>query len=232
VIQSGGDGKASATLAEAEQAGLAFARGKGIADDAADALQRLRALPADAVVDGLNLAALFTPDAGPRTFTGPVADGRIAVAPEPAYASGAFHHGPVMIGATGDDIGGRDGFMVAGARHMAGALAAQGVPVHYYRFDYVAPAARTPETKGAAHASEIPFFFHTEAVKYGDAITAADRRVGTLASGYLANFVKSGDPNGAGLPAWTPYEPRAHTMLEFDATGQAHSGPDPWAAGP
>jgi len=232
VIQSGGDGKASTTLADAEQAGLAFARGKDIADDAADALRRLRALPADAVVDGLNLATRSTPGDGPRTFTGPLVDGRIAVAPEQAYASGAFNHGPVMIGATGDDIGGRDGFMVAGARDMAGALAAQGVTVRYYRFDYVAPAARMPETKGAAHASEIPFFFHTEAVKYGAATTGADRRVGALASGYLANFVKSGDPNGAGLPAWAPYESRTHTMLEFDANGQAHSGPDPWVAVP
>lgn len=229
VIQSGGEGVLSGDVAQATQASLAFARGKGIGDDAPDALARLRALPAAEVVDGLNLATFWQATPGPRTFSSPVVDGTVAVDAAAAYASGHFSHVPVMVGATGDDIGGRDGYMVAGARRVAATLSAQGVPVHYYRFDYVAASARTAQTRGAAHASEIPFFFHTEAIKYGDATTAADRRVGAMASGYLANFVRTGDPNGPGLPAWAPYAPATHTMLEFGAQGDARSGPDPWA---
>jgi para-nitrobenzyl esterase len=33
--------------------------------------------------------------------------------------------------------------------------------------------------------------------------TAEDRAVSRLTQGYFANFVKTGDPNGAGLPQWT-----------------------------
>ena len=229
VIQSGGDITPSGTSEDAQAASLAFARGKGIADDATDALQRLRALPAEDVVDGLNLEALFAPTAGPRTFSSPVADGVVAVDLQQAHATGAVARVPVMVGATSDDIGGRDGFMVAGARRTAEAFATLGVPVYYYRYDYVAESARTEQTKGAAHAAEIPFFFHTEAIKYGDATTARDRRAGALASGYLANFVRTGDPNGKDLPAWTPYDPKTHTLLEFTRDGGATSTPDPWA---
>lgn len=229
VIQSGGDGNAHGTLADAEQAGLAFARGKGIADDADDALARLRALPAEAVVDGLDLTALFTPSTGPRTFSSPVVDGTVAVDSAAAYRSGAFQHVPVMIGATSDDIGGRDGYMVAGARRVATLLAGQDVPVHSYRFSYVADSARADALRGAPHASEIPFFFRTESIKYGADTSAGDRAVGTLASAYLVNFVRSGDPNGSGLPAWQAYEPQRHTLLEFDAEGGAGSKADPWA---
>ena len=229
VIQSGGDGNAHGTLADAEQAGLAFARGKGIADDADDALARLRALPAEAVVDGLDLTALFTPSTGPRTFSSPVVDGTVAVDSAAAYRSGAFQHVPVMIGATSDDIGGRDGYMVAGARRVATLLAGQDVPVHYYRFSYVADSARADAPRGAPHASEIPFFFRTESIKYGADTSAGDRAVGTLASAYLVNFVRSGDPNGGGLPPWQAYEPQRHTLLEFDAEGGAGSKADPWA---
>jgi para-nitrobenzyl esterase len=230
VIQSGGDIAPSGTPADAQRASLAFARGKGIADTAPDALARLRALPAEQVVDGLNLAALFTPSQGERTYSSPVADGTMAVDLKQAYAAGAVARVPVMVGATSDDIGGRDGFMVAGARHIADALTTLGNPVHYYRFGYVATSARTPETRGAGHASEIPFFFHTEAIKYGDATSPSDRRAGVLASGYLANFVKTGDPNGRGLPTWKPYRGSDRTMLEFDREGGAKGGPDPWVA--
>ena len=64
VIMSGGDGHSANVggLGEAEKIGVTFAAGKGISADDPDALARLRALSAEAVTDGLNLAALFNPD--------------------------------------------------------------------------------------------------------------------------------------------------------------------------
>ncbi len=223
VVLSGGDGAPSrAGLAELEQAGANFGARKGIAADDPQALDKLRALPPDSIVDGMNLA--HRPDGDP-TYVGPIADGRLAVDPAPAIAAGRFAKVPVMIGATGADIGGRTGFMVAGARSMAGLLAAQGAPVYAYRFSYVAASVKAP---GAQHATDIPFFFDTAAIKYGSKTTARDRAMGRAMSAYLVNFAKHGDPNGAGLPAWPLYTRAGDALMDFAANGKPVAGKDPW----
>jgi carboxylesterase type B len=57
VVLSGGDGKsADPGLASVEQIGVNFATAKGIAADDPQALDKLRALPAEQIVDGMNLA--------------------------------------------------------------------------------------------------------------------------------------------------------------------------------
>jgi para-nitrobenzyl esterase len=230
VVQSGGPSPAGeASLASTEQIGVAFAQSKGIAADDPQALTKLRALSAEQVNDGLSMMALFRPAAGPRTFAAPFPDGRIAVDALGAYQAGRFAKVPMMVGATSDDIGGRTGMMVSGARNAAAILAGQNVPTYYYRFSYVAESARTPETKGAGHATDIPFFFDTADVKYGAATTATDRAAARLASGYLVNFVKSGNPNGPGLPAWGDYRGAGRPMLDLTARGTAIVGADPWA---
>lgn len=134
----------------------------------------------------------------------------------------------MMIGATSDDIGGRTGYMTAGGRNAARLLTEKGVLAFYYRFSYVAESARTQTTQGARHASEIPFFFHTEAVKYRDATTKRDRAAGRIASAYLVNFVKTGNPNGPRLPQWPRYDSGTDAMLDFSMDGTAVPGPDPW----
>lgn len=217
VVQSGGTASANgASLATAQAAGLAFAAGKGIAADDPQAAAKLRALPAEQVVDGLNLAAMR--GAG---YSGPVPDGRTFIDSLAAYRAGRFAHVPVMIGATSDDIGGPTGQMIAGARDIAGLLAQQDVPVYYYRFDYVATSAQTPQTRGAAHATDIPFFFDTATIKYGQATSEADRSASRILSGYLVNFVKNGDPNGGGSPAWRRYGAADRTMLTLTRAGDA-----------
>jgi len=230
VVQSGGDGAGmgEGNLSTAESVGVAFANAKGIAEDDPQALAKLRALSADDVTDGLNLATMRRP--GPRTVTGPVTDGRLAVDVRAAYASGHFHHVPIMIGATSDDIGGKTGMMIRGAYDLVGLIAAQGVPTYYYRFSYVAESMRKPATRGASHASDIPFFFDTVNVKYGDATTATDSGVGKITSAYLVNFVKTGNPNGGSLSKWQAYTKAGDEMLDFSSDGIAVPGKDPWAA--
>jgi len=222
VVMSGGPGTGPAsTIESAEAIGVAFAQSKGIAPNDPQAVAKLRRLSADQVTDGLNLAAMFTPGSGPQTYSKPVVDGRIAVDPVAAYTAGRFANVPVMIGATSDDIGGPQGYMIEGARDTAALLAAKSVPTYYYRFSYVATSARTDKTAGASHASDIPFFFDTAAIKYGTNTSAADRAAGRTASSYLVNFVKRGDPNGAGLPHWPATSARAPKMLELDSSGGA-----------
>jgi para-nitrobenzyl esterase len=90
-------------LPSEEDLGVAFAKKNGIdgADDAA--LAALRALPADKVVNGLNMATM-----GPAasTYGGPIIDGRIVVeTPEAALLAGHYARVPVIIGANSADIG-------------------------------------------------------------------------------------------------------------------------------
>jgi para-nitrobenzyl esterase len=230
VIMSGGDGHTNdAGMAAVEQAGVAFGAKKGIAADDAQALARLRALPAEDVVDGMNLAS--RPNDTPPTYVGPFADGRVAVQPLEVYRSGQLASRlrkiPTMIGATSADIGGKTGFMVAGARSLAGVLADGGVPVYEYRFSYVAESIGTP---GAQHASDIPFFFDTEAVKYGARSTPRDLAMGKAISAYVVNFAKRGDPNGPKLPAWPRYTRAQDGVMDFGADGKPAAARDSWAA--
>jgi para-nitrobenzyl esterase len=233
VVQSGGPiALGDATPAAAEAAGIAFAASKGIAPDDPQALAKLRTLSADAVTDGLNLAN--RPTTRPVTYSPPIMDGRYAVDALAAYRAGMFDKVPMMVGATSDDIGGRSGPMTVGAREIAGILAAQNVPVYYYRFSYVATSVGTPGTKGAAHATDIPFFFDTTAIKYGAATSATDRAASRIASGYLVNFVKTGNPNArsqpesAALPLWPAYDGNTKSMMDLNAAGGATVGKDIW----
>jgi para-nitrobenzyl esterase len=226
VVLSGGDGKsADPGLAAVEQAGVDFASAKGIAAGDPHALDKLRALPPDQVVDGMNLANRAPQN--PATYVGPFVDGKVAVDAGAAFAAGRFAKVPVMIGATSADIGGKTGFMVAGARSLAGRLAAQGVPVYAYRFSYVADSIGKP---GAQHASDIPYFFATVDVKYGDQATKKDLAMGRAMSAYLVNFAQKGDPNGRRLPAWPRYAGDRDVIMDFAADGKPAAQRDPWGA--
>lgn len=61
----------------AESVGLALARAHGVQGGDADALAKLRALPAEQVSSGLNVMTALMSERG--TFAGPVEDGRIVV---------------------------------------------------------------------------------------------------------------------------------------------------------
>jgi para-nitrobenzyl esterase len=224
VIESGGPTTAAeTTLAGAEAVGVAFAKSKGVEPGDPHAVEKLRALPAEQIVDGLNLATMATPPGQARTFTAPIADGRIVTGVAAAYRSGRFSKVPVMLGVTSNDIGGPTGYMITGARRMAAVFAAAGVPTYYYRFSYVATSARSANDQGAGHATDIPFFFDTAAVKYGAGTTATDRAASRTASRYLVNFVKRGDPNGGGLTVWPRYAASKPIMLDLDTDGGART---------
>ncbi|MET0896842.1 MAG: carboxylesterase family protein [Mycobacterium sp.] len=239
VIMSGGDGSVDdANLADVEQIGVRFADAQGIGADDPDALTELRALSPEQIRGDLNMGKLFGSDQ--RDFASPFAEGVTVVDPAAAYRADTFDHVPIMVGATSADIGGRDGVMVAGARQVASLLAAK-VPVYAYRFSYVAGSG--DRTAGAPHATDVPFFLHTEAThteathteathteatKYGDQTTAEDTAVGATISAYVVNFARTGDPNGPGLAAWPRYVPADDVIMDFAASGAAVPQRDPW----
>ena len=229
MVMSGGNAETAgnATLHDVEQIYSDFAKAKGVSPSDPDALDKLRALSAEQITDGLSMMQMFQPKPGPKTFSGPFLDGKIVVDQAKAYDSGNFAHVPMVIGATSADMGGKSGFMIAGARSASARIAKQGVPVWHYRFSYVADSVGQP---GAQHATDIPFFFDNAAIKYGAQTTPKDVAMGKTISAYIVNFAKTGNPNGAGLPAWPKYDAASDPLMEFSAAGKAVSERDPWGA--
>ncbi len=93
-----------AGLASAESVGLAFAHKSGIQGEGREALAALRALPADNVVDGLNMGTM---DAAADTYVGgPILDGTVVTGTtQQALQAGTWAKVPVLVGATSDDLG-------------------------------------------------------------------------------------------------------------------------------
>jgi para-nitrobenzyl esterase len=91
----------------AESVGLALAKRFGIEGQGPEALAKLRMIPADQLVSGLNMA---TAGRDPTYVGGPVVDGQLNVGtPIEAYAAGKGAKVPFMIGANSLDIGFMDG---------------------------------------------------------------------------------------------------------------------------
>lgn len=82
-----------------------------------------------------------------------------------------------------------------------------GAPTFYYLYTRVRPRALAdtsngPMPLGAVHSAEIEYALGNLDVNPLYAWTDADRTVSATMSGYFANFIKTGNPNGAGLPQW------------------------------
>ena len=56
-----------------------------------------------------------------------------------------------------------------------------------------------------------------------------DEATAQAANAYWANFAKTGDPNGPGLPKWPASDARGDQLMDFTPSGPA-GGPDPWKA--
>lgn len=67
---------------------------------------------------------------------------------------------------------------------------------------------------GAHHGSEILFVFNNLSLR-DQPWTEEDRKTADVISSYWANFVATGNPNGQGLPVWTPYNPQSPTTMEI-----------------
>ena len=83
-----------------------------------------------------------------------------------------------------------------------------GAPTYYYYFARVRPRFVTdtlgnPPQWGAVHSAEIEYALGNLDANPLYVWTADDRTVSATMSGYFANFIKTGNPNGRGLPAWS-----------------------------
>ena len=104
-----------------------------------------------------------------------------------------------------------------------------GADIFRFRFDRapVTPKGwfgeRASRDAGAFHACEIWYVFdNLHACPW--IIDDADRALARLASSYWVNFVKTGDPNGPGLPRWPSFRSAGAPVMMLDAPARA--GPE------
>ena len=105
------------------------------------------------------------------------------------------------------------------AKGEAFVIAKAGKPVYSFHFGYVTQSARSTNP-GARHAAELVYVFdtlgsRTTRSQTPTAVADADRRIARQMNTYWANFAKTGDPNGAGLPRWPAMTVEKDETLEF-----------------
>ena len=91
-----------------------------------------------------------------------------------------------------------------------------------YRFDRSVPGKGEWEL-GAFHSLEVPYVFGTFQAHAFSWLpfTSTDHKLSQIMQTYWTNFAKFGDPNGQGLPDWTPWNTRQEPYLVFSQSGDA-----------
>ena len=85
-----------------------------------------------------------------------------------------------------------------------------------------AGAQRTPPARGAVHSAEIEYALGNLSTNKVYAWTPEDYKVSEVMEAYFANFVKTGDPNGAGLPEWPAVTPgKPAQVMRLDVVSRA-----------
>lgn len=86
-------------------------------------------------------------------------------------------------------------------------------PVYVYFYQHVEPGT-DPVRYGAFHSSDLPYVFQTLDKTPERPFTDKDRRISQQISDYWVNFVKTGNPNGKGLPVWPAADPVGQPLMQ------------------
>ncbi len=114
------------------------------------------------------------------------------------------------------------------ARFTANTFVKSGTPTYIYVFSYVPDSLKKMMPYGAAHASEIPYVFNNLDIRRGiNVVSSLDKSVAATMNAYWANFAKTGNPNGKGLPKWPVFNAHKNMILEIQPDGKAEGKPDP-----
>jgi para-nitrobenzyl esterase len=99
-------------------------------------------------------------------------------------------------------------------------------PVYRYEFDRAVPLPAVTPDHGipglAGHSWELEYVFGALDSKKA-AWQPEDRKTSEVMAAYFANFVKTGDPNGGGLPPWPAFNGQ-HAVMHLDAA--SHAAPE------
>jgi para-nitrobenzyl esterase len=126
---------------------------------------------------------------------------------------------PEEVAQVATDLAG-DQFIAFGTWKWLDEHARSGQPVYRYYYSRPRPGLRNPPPPpananpnaaaaaaarwpaGAAHSAEIEYAMGNLALNPVYAWTPEDQRLSSVMQEYFANFVKTGNPNGTGLPNW------------------------------
>ena len=91
-------------------------------------------------------------------------------------------------------------------------------PVYLYQFDRVIPDRDgNPSWESSFHSGEL-WYVHGTLGRSWRGMTEDDYKTSNYMMDYWTNFAKNGNPNGEGLPVWTPYtDDDRRTMLIDEA---------------
>jgi para-nitrobenzyl esterase len=228
ILQSNITWGVSDPLERAEADGKALAVRAGAMETAT--LADLRAIPAPKLVEAANGAKF------------PMVDGRFMT--ESSVSAMANKHTldvPLVVGTNSYEaslarqlqgqaqVDWTNSMAGAPARFIA-AKSADGKPSWLYFFSYVPTARRTPDSPGAAHASEISFVFGGQMRSAGAPPPAAnsalalppeptdeDKAMAVLMHSCWVAFAKTGEPKCASGAAWPKYDAKSDQLMEFGA---------------
>ena len=116
-----------------------------------------------------------------------------------------------------------------------------GKPVYRYMYARPRPAytppGQTPSAppaprpgpsipRGAAHSAEIQYAMGNLPIDPRYAWTPDDYKVSEILQTYFVNFIKTGNPNGPGLPQWPAYTSPGYHRMRIDVTTAAEPEPE------
>lgn len=81
----------------------------------------------------------------------------------------------------------------------------------HYDFEHVPPGI-TAKGWGSYHGAELPYVFGTLR-ELRRPFSSADDRIARTMQAYWVNFIRYGNPNGAGLAAWRPFDSSRNEVM-------------------
>lgn len=108
---------------------------------------------------------------------------------------------------------------------LANTMSDQGKQVFVYRFTHVMPASGEYARFKAFHTAEVVYMFNNLNMLHRE-WQDEDRELATTMSSYWVNFVKTGNPNGKGLPSWPSYSAGTKKIIELGDNVGSRALPD------
>lgn len=184
----------------------------------ADSIEELKDMPAKELYE-LWLRSL---GAYGSVATAPALDGKVLVCDVgDALEAGTVKDVPCMFGVLSEDMYPLSLYDAA-ARYGRQRAEAGGKPVYLYFFDRQQPGENA---FGAFHAADLYYVFGT-LYRNWRPFDDVDYRISKDMISYIANFVKTGDPNGPGLAQWEAATAQSQAFLHFGDEEAAMIEPD------
>jgi len=98
-------------------------------------------------------------------------------------------------------------------------------PTYYYLYAHPRPATDSSkpnqnESRGAVHSAEIEYAMGNLDLNKTYPWTRDDYNVSALMQNYFVNFIKTGNPNGRGLPRWPKFERKQRLVIDVNTSAE------------